>query len=361
MEMNELRFWSGVGHALLTIDEAGRLLGAGHSAAAWPLAELERAGLSARQARRFQAGAQAAEALADWLAEGDGRWLMHCEAADYPSRLRALNDAPAVLMGMGRRALLNDPQLAVVGARHASREGMRNARDFSAELSRAGLTITSGLAHGVDTAAHEGGLEGVGSTIAVVGTGLDRVYPAANRALAHRIAEQGAIISEFPLGTAPRAANFPRRNRIVSGLSAGILVVEAAERSGSLITARLAAQQGREVFAIPGSIHNPMAKGCHRLIKQGAKLVECAQDILTELADLLQLQLSLPEEAGQTPPSLPAEQAELLAHITYDPISLDELAVLTHWPVSSLQGALLGLEVAGCVEALPGGLYKRIC
>lgn len=353
-----MRFWNGVLHAQLNVKQLNALP---VGEAALSEAELVRMGLSQSQARRFVHGVAQADELARWLAGGANRWLMTCTDADWPNPLAQIEDAPAVLLGLGRRALLSDPQLAVVGARHASREGVANAATFAEALSQAGLTITSGLAHGIDAAAHRGALKGVGSTIAVMGTGIDRVYPAANQQLAHQIAEAGAIVSEFPLGTAPRAPNFPRRNRIVSGLSVGTLVVEAAERSGSLITAQLASQQGREVFAIPGSIHNPMAKGCHRLIKQGAKLVECAQDILEELSSLLQLQLGLPENTSQKAPALTSELAQLLAHITYDPISLDELAVLTRWPVSSLQGALLSLEVEGCVEALPGGLYKRIC
>ncbi len=358
MTHEELRFWNGVLHAQLS---AGQLERLPVGEAGLSVDELTRLGLSAAQARRFVRGVAQAEALAAWLSDGEQRWLMTAQDADWPPLLAQIDEAPAVLLGIGRRALLGDPQLAVVGARHASREGMRNAQAFAAELSQAGLTITSGLAHGIDTAAHQGALQGMGGTIAVMGTGIDRVYPAANRELAHQIAEAGAIVSELSLGTAPRAPNFPRRNRIVSGLSLGTLVVEAAERSGSLITARLAAQQGREVFAIPGSIHNPMAKGCHRLIKQGAKLVECAGDILEELAGVLQGQLNLSSSDREAPPALSDEQSALLAHIGFEPISLDELAVLTRWPVSNLQGALLELEVAGCVEALPGGLYKRIC
>ena len=358
MTQEELRFWNGVLHAQLSAAQVDHLP---VQAAALPQAELERLGLSAAQARRFIRGVAQAEALEAWLSGGAQRWLMTVRDADWPELLARIDEAPAVLLGMGRRTLLNDPQLAVVGARHASREGMRNAEAFAAELSQSGLTITSGLAHGIDTAAHRGALQGMGGTIAVMGTGIDRVYPAANRTLAYQIAEAGALVSELPLGTAPRAPNFPRRNRIVSGLSLGTLVVEAAERSGSLITARLAAQQGREVFAIPGSIHNPMARGCHRLIKQGAKLVECAGDILEELSAQLQQRLSLPETPEKAAPSLSDEQEALLKQMGFEPVSLDELAVLTRWPVSTLQGALLSLEVAGCVEALPGGMYKRIC
>ncbi|HIC99918.1 MAG TPA: DNA-protecting protein DprA [Piscirickettsiaceae bacterium] len=358
MTQEQLRFWNGVLHAQLNAQQL-KVLPVGE--AGLSEAELVRRGLSPSQAQRFVHGVAQADELARWLAGGTNRWLMTCTDADWPKPLAQIGDAPAVLLGLGRRTLLGDPQLAVVGARHASREGVANAEAFAEALSQAGLTITSGLAHGIDAAAHRGALKGVGSTIAVMGTGIDRIYPAVNRQLAHQIAEAGAIVSEFPLGAPPRAAHFPRRNRIVSGLSAGTLVVEAHERSGSLITARLASQQGREVFAIPGSIHNPMAKGCHRLIKQGAKLVECAQDILEELADLLRPQLALVDEDTRQIPALSEAETTLLAHIPYDPISLDELAVLTRWPVSQLQGGLLSLEMAGCVMALPGGLYKRIC
>ena len=202
---------------------------------------------------------------------------------DYPRQLLEIPDPPVLLYVKGRTDLLACSALAIVGSRNATPQGIANAESFARAASRAGVTIVSGMALGCDAAAHRGGLEGAGSTVAVIGTGADRIYPARNQALAHAIVEHGAIVSEFPLGTPPLAANFPRRNRIIAGLARGVLVVEAADRSGTLITARLAAEQGREVFAIPGSIHSPLSKGCHKLIKQGAKLVESAQDILEEI------------------------------------------------------------------------------
>src|SRR3989339_133561 len=203
--------------------------------------------------------------------------------SDYPQALLNIPDPPLLLYVKGRLDLLNHSSLAVVGSRNATTQGARNAEAFSQALSEADLCVVSGMAHGIDTAAHYGGLRGKGSSIAIIGTGLDKVYPAANRDLAHQLAQNGTLISEFPLGMPPLAHNFPRRNRIISGLSLGCLVVEASLQSGSLITARMALEQDREVFAIPGSIHSPQAKGCHALIKQGAKLVESAQDILEEL------------------------------------------------------------------------------
>lgn len=359
MEMRD--FWLRILLAQVSLEAAEAVLAAALPIEAWSQAALETLGVRSVEAGRLAAVETArVEAHAAWLAQPN-HWLMHWADEDYPLLLRQIDNPPPVLLGMGQRSLLNDPQAAIVGARHASKEGLRNAEDFAQALSQAGVTVTSGLAHGIDGAAHRGALKGVGSTIAVVGTGLDRVYPAAHKALAHEIAEKGALISSFPLGAQPKATHFPLRNRIVSGLSLGTLVVEAAEKSGSLITARLAMQQGREVFAIPGSIHNPMARGCHKLIKQGAKLVECAQDVLEELAPQLKLPLQAPVAVQAAPVAqLEDEQRALLAHIGFEPISLDELAVLTHWPVSSLQGTLLMLEMAGLIEALPGGLYKRI-
>jgi len=222
-----------------------------------------------------------APALA-WLEDGNNR-IVTLADSDYPQALLNIPDPPLLLYVKGRLDLLNRSALAIVGSRNATPQGINNAEAFAKSLSDAGLCIISGMAHGIDAAAHRGALQGQGSSIAVVGTGLDKVYPAANRDLAHALAAQGALVSEFPLGTPPLAANFPRRNRIIAGLGLGCLVVEAALKSGSLITARLAAEAGREVFAIPGSIHSPLSRGCHQLIRQGAKLVESAQDVLEEL------------------------------------------------------------------------------
>ncbi|NCS65132.1 MAG: DNA-protecting protein DprA [Hydrogenophilales bacterium CG03_land_8_20_14_0_80_62_28] len=289
----------------------------------------------------------------DWLAAPDAH-LITWNDPDYPETLRNMPDAPAWLYVKGQRAVLRRPMLAIVGSRTATAQGKRDAQAFAQALAEAGLTIVSGLADGIDAAAHEGGLAGNGAGVAVVGTGLDRVYPAKNRDLAHRLAASGALVSEFALGTPPRPGHFPRRNRLISGLSLGVLVVEAAPQSGSLITARLAAEQGRDVFAIPGSIHSPLAKGCHYLIKQGAKLVESAADILEEL----NLPWAIELAARETPPTAAADP--LLEQMGVDPISLDELAARSRLTVESLSAMLFTHEMAGLVALLPGGLYQRL-
>lgn len=292
------------------------------------------------------------------------RWLSYWDL-DYPELLKEIDDAPPILAVRGSVELLSDPQIALVGSRNASKTGIANALDFASFLSQQGLTITSGLAAGVDAVAHQGGLKGSGKTIAVLGTGLDRVYPATNQALAREIAAEGAMVSEFPLGTRPLARHFPRRNRIISGLSVGTLVVEASLKSGSLITARTANEQGREVFAIPGSIHNPQAKGCHQLIKQGAKLVESGEDVFAELGAILQLSL-LPEENPQQSKSTNFEQnlsesaRKILQFIEFEPISLDELLVMSKMPVSTVQTELMMLELQGVVEKLSAGRWQRL-
>jgi len=260
-----------------------------------------------------------------------------------------------------------------VGSRNPTPQGAANARQFACSLAQAGLTVVSGLALGVDGAAHDGALEGAApgqlATIAVVGTGLDRVYPKRHLGLAHRIVERGLIVSEFPLGTGPLAENFPRRNRIISALGQGTLVVEAAMQSGSLITARMSIEQGRDVFAIPGSIHSPQSRGCHSLIKQGAKLVETAQDILEELrvgptpaapdtasSDEAGMQQDAADpEAGQ-----PAKADALMDALGFDPVGLDALIARTGLPTPLLQARLLELELGGSVARLPGGLFQRL-
>ena len=286
-----------------------------------------------------------------WLAQPDNHFLPRTDPR-YPPQLLDLPDAPAWLYVKGDPDWLARPMLAVVGSRHATHQGLRDATAFAQTLSDAGLTIVSGLALGVDAAAHEGGLAGMGSSVAVVGTGLDRVYPARNRELAHRLVAQGAIVSEFPLGTPPKTGHFPRRNRLISGLSVGVLVVEAALESGSLITARLAAEQGRDVFAMPGSIHSALSKGCHRLIKQGAKLVESANDILEELGGRLAVpKTDPPSEEGTDP---------LLDVLATGPMALDQLAECLGLTVDALSVRLLSAEMAGMIARLPGGLYQRI-
>ncbi len=291
--------------------------------------------------------------LGEWLAQA-GNSLITLADHDYPQVLLNIPDPPALLYAKGDRALLGRAAMAIVGSRNATAQGNSNAEAFAEALSSAGLCVVSGMAHGIDAAAHRGGLRGPGSSIAVVGTGLDRIYPAANRELAHALATNGLLLSEFPLGTPPLPANFPKRNRIISGLSLGCLVVEASLQSGSLITARLALEQGREVFAIPGSIHAPQAKGCHYLIKQGAKLVESAQDILDEVGHHAETQP--PRSAGGS--AGPAHP--LLAHLGFDPVDLDSLVARSGLTIDALSAILLQLELEGAVATLPGGLYQRV-
>lgn len=288
-----------------------------------------------------------------WLAE-PGNHFLPITDPNYPERLRNIADPPPWLYVKGDLALLASPMLAIVGSRHATAQGCRDARAFAQSLAAAGLTIVSGLALGIDTAAHEGALAG-GRSLAVVGTGLDRVYPARNRDLAHRLAATGALVSELPLGTPPRPGQFPRRNRIISGLSLGVLVVEATLESGSLITARLASEQGREVFALPGSIHSPLSKGCHRLIREGAKLVECVEDILEELCWQWQPPVQSPADDKTADP--PEALLELMGA---DPIAIDRLVGLSGLTVETLSAKLLTLELEGKVASLPGGLYQRL-
>jgi DNA processing protein len=271
--------------------------------------------------------------------------------SDYPQALLNIPDPPLLLYVKGRLDLLNHSSLAVVGSRNASVQGIRNAEAFAHAASEADLCVVSGMAHGIDTAAHMGGLRGRGCSIAVIGTGQDKVYPAANRQLAHQLAHEGTLISEFPLGTPPLAHNFPRRNRIISGLSLGCLVVEASLQSGSLITARMALEQGREVFAIPGSIHMPQAKGCHALIKQGAKLVENPSDILDELGWL--------SAAGDTASNI-SQAHPVFDHLGFDPLDIDSLSQRSGLTIEALSAILLQLELEGQVATLAGGMYQRI-
>lgn len=297
-----------------------------------------------------------------WAAE-PGNHILTLADSEYPQALLNSADPPVLLYLKGRIELLNRPALAVVGSRNATPQGEANAEAFSAALAAAGLTIVSGLALGIDAAAHRGALsagEAGGSTIAVIGTGADRIYPAKNRDLARRIAEQGAIISEFPLDTPALAANFPRRNRIIAGLAQGCLVVEAAARSGSQITARLAAEAGREVLAIPGSIHSPLAKGCHQLIKQGAKLVESAQDVLEEINWQNRPAVVSAETRVAADSAATLGSAAVLQALGHDPCALDILAVRSGLPAGQLLTVLLELELAGLVASLPDGRYQRL-
>ncbi|MFW5969039.1 MAG: DNA-processing protein DprA [Halofilum sp. (in: g-proteobacteria)] len=304
----------------------------------------------------------------EWAAADPCRHLIPLDDPRYPASLAGIGDPPPVLYVLGDPEVLDLPALAIVGTRHPTPSGRETAYEFARHLGAAGLAIASGLALGIDGAAHEGALAGGGLTLAVAGTGLDRVYPARHAELARRIADEGALVSELPVGTRPSREAFPRRNRILAGMSVGTLVVEAAVRSGSLITARLALEQGREVFAIPGSIHNPVARGCHRLIRQGAKLVETGDDVLEEIAALLGAQWRAAPVAatgndaadgGASADAHDPEYSRLLASIDWEPRGVDELATASGLDASAVASMLLRLELEGTVRVVPGGLYQR--
>jgi len=291
-----------------------------------------------------------------WSNADDGQSVITLADPEYPRSLLEIPDPPIVLYVRGRFELLNRPVLSVVGSRSPTAQGILNAERFAAALADAGLVIASGLALGIDAAAHRGALSTTaGDTIAFIGTGIDRIYPARNRELALEIGGRGCIVSEFPIGTPVLAANFPRRNRLISGIARGVLVVEAATESGSLITARLAGEQGREVFAVPGSIHSPQSRGCHQLIKQGAKLVETAQDVLEELN--WSYPSAIPSAESMSDDSAPDS---LLSLMGFDPCGLDELAERSSLAADMLAVKLLHLELDGQIASLPGGRYQRI-
>jgi DNA processing protein len=367
---DELRAWLRLVHCPgLSPGAARRLLAAFGSpqraVAAGPGAWREVAGADAAQA--LQQPSLDPDALFDstraWLAADPARrHVLTLGDPAYPGALLETADPPLLLYAQGRIELLALPSIAIVGSRHATPGGLDNARAFATHLSQAGMVVVSGLALGIDGAAHDGALAGAstsgGGTIAVVGTGLDRVYPKRHHALAHRISEEaGLMLSEFALGSMPLASHFPRRNRIIAGLTLGTLVVEAAIQSGSLITARLAVECGREVFAIPGSIHSPQSRGCHRLIKDGAKLVETADDIVQEL------RLPLPPTAGAGGTtgsrSDGPRRDPLLEALGHDPVTLDALSARLGWPTAELQARLLEMELDGRLARLPGGLFQR--
>ncbi len=297
--------------------------------------------------------------------------IITCACPEFPPQLHEISAVPPVLYICGNLEILLSPQIAMVGSRSPTLTGINTARDFAESLSTSGITITSGLALGIDAASHDGALQGIGSTIAVTATGLDRIYPAKHRDLAYKIIETGAIISEFPIGTPPKAENFPRRNRIISGLAIGTVVVEAALKSGSLITASYAYEQNKEVFAIPGSINNPLSKGCHMLIKQGAKLVETANDIIEEIAPMIETQQTLltPETLTDTidPPrielnldlDLDEEYGTLLNQIDHSPVSVDILIERTGFSANTICSMLLILEMKGVITSITGGIYCR--
>jgi DNA processing protein len=341
-------------------DTARRLLaacGSPQGVLATPTATLRQwvgAGVAEALAKSSPLLEERLQAACAWLDGGPDRHVLTLGEPAYPALLLQTADPPLLLYVQGDVSVLGLQAVAVVGSRRPTVQGSDNARAFAATLSQHGLVVISGLALGIDAAAHEGALGSDKATVAVVGTGLDRVYPARHRDLAHRIAEHGAVVSEFAPGTPPLPENFPLRNRIIAGLSLGTLVVEAALQSGSLITARLALEAGRDVFAVPGSIHAPQSKGCHALIKQGAKLVESAQDILEELHLAGPTQAALPLHDGTTAPADP-----LLDALGHDAVTMDALVSRTGWPVSDLNAKLLGLELDGQVSRLPGGLYQR--
>ncbi len=326
-----------------------------------PAAELERLGVDPKVAAGLaDIDWSAVDADLRWL-EADNHHLIRWGDPLYPPLLAEIGAAPPLLFVVGDPGHLSLPQLAMVGSRNPSAGGRDTAYDFAAHLAAAGLAITSGLALGIDTAVHRGALDGGGVTIAVTATGPDRIYPARNRDLAHAIAEHGALVTEFPTGTGVRADQFPRRNRIISGLSLGTLVVEASLRSGSLITARYALEQGREILAIPGSIHNPLSKGCHRLIRQGAKLVETAEDVLEELPPVEHMNTA-PAVDDSTPQdeALDEEYQQVLAALGHDPVPVDLIVQRTGLTPGAVSSMLLVLELKGLVAAASGGRYARI-
>lgn len=299
--------------------------------------------------------------------QGEHKFILSITSENYPALLREISDPPFILYIQGDVDCLMKPQLGIVGSRTPTRSGSDNAHEFAAALSQAGLGITSGMALGVDGEAHQGALSVNEKTIAVMGTGLDRIYPARHKKLAHQIAEQGALVSEFPIGTGVRPGHFPKRNRIISGLSLGVLVVEAALKSGSLITARLAMEQGREVFAIPGSIHNPLARGCHRLIRDGAKLVETANDIIEELSAMALFSNKMPttgqsenndKEKDSIESELDEEQQAIFDAVDYSTTYVDEIVKQTQLSVAVVSGTLLLLEMQGYIVNEKGGYSK---
>jgi len=369
--------------AWLTLLRAPGLGGAGLRAL------LQRAGTAraiCRDPRSLRASAGLDQTALEWMADPDtarldadlawlaqpGHRLLRCDEADFPPQLETIPQPPAALFVAGDPAALLGPQVAIVGARSATAQGLANARDFARTLSHAGLTVTSGMADGIDGAAHAAALEAGGQTVAVVGTGPDLVYPRKHRDLAARIVERGAIVSEFPPGTEARPDHFPRRNRLIAGLALGTLVVEAGLQSGSLITARLAVEAGREVFALPGSIHNPLAKGCHRLLRDGARLVETAAEVIEALVPAAQAQgaglrarletagtpeapQSSSDDHGQDP-----DYVSLLAALGDVPTSLDELAERTRLAPAALSSMLLLLELEGAVGPAVNGRWQRV-
>jgi len=350
-------------HAYLRVTELRALMdlfGGVDEIVGLPRSRLSESGLSAEKCAAISSpDEEAITAALRWL-EQDRHNLVAWGDDNYPEMFSQIAAPPLVLYVNGDIEALHLPALAIIGSRNPTQGGLRNSREFASYLASRGFMIVSGLAQGIDAAAHEGALKARGKTVAFLGTGIDRVYPAVNRRLAHAVAENGALVSEYPLGAAPERWHFPERNRLISGLGLGTLVVEAARRSGSLITARLAAEQGREVFALPGSIHNALARGCHELIRQGAKLVESADDILSELRPLADHMLEIAGESTTSESALPEpddEYAELRKILSHDPTSIDELEKQSGLTIDQLSSMLLILELHGEVESLSGGRY----
>tara|TARA_R110002072_G_scaffold28268_3_gene91003 strand:+ start:175 stop:1341 length:1167 start_codon:yes stop_codon:yes gene_type:complete len=337
-----------------------------HNAATLKALGLATETINALEAWRCQDSAHPVIASADGIYRDclrTGTAILTIADADYPEPLRHIHDGPLVLYVRGDRSLLGREQIGIVGSRNATRAGLEHARSFAAALGQKGLLVTSGLALGVDGAAHAGALDAGFPTVAVIGNGVDKPYPYRHRTLSERIAGEGVIVSEYPPGTSAKAGHFPRRNRIISGLSRGILVVEAGLKSGSLITARLALEQGREVFAIPGSVHNPLARGCHHLIRQGAKLVETVDDICEELGGWWTSQNEGDSSSvimkRPAPEGLDSREIAVLEALGYDPQSTDDLCSVTGLPADQLMQSLLLLELQGLVDSAPGG-FQRI-
>ena len=342
---------------LLAIDSALNIVNYSHE-------QLQSLGFSDSQITylKFKTEPLVEECLS-WQAKSANHHLVTHQCAVYPPSLRQIASAPSTLFVRGNIATLSDPQIAMVGSRNASLEGLQTAKAFAREFAQSGLIVTSGLALGIDGYAHDGALEGGGETFAVLGSGLDAIYPARHRKLAQRIEEQGALISEFRPSAKPRPENFPRRNRIISGLSLGTLVVEAAEKSGSLITARYALEQGREVFALPGSIHSPTSRGGNSLIKSGACLVQSAQDVLVEIKSLLDWSIEVQPSLFEAPITDNANEQlpfpHLLANVGLEATPVDILAQRTHIPVHEVMMQLLELELLGHVVAVSGGYIRK--
>ena len=389
-----LQIWRAVGVGPATLNRLLNYFGSAVAALDSSDAEITSAGLKPAILQNLRSvPVEAALADLEWLHRAHHRHILVPEDPRYPQLLRDLKAAPPILFVAGQPELLNEPQLAMVGSRTPTTYGRENAQAFAQYLAKHGITVTSGLALGIDAVSHQSALDAGGTTIAVIATGLDIIYPAKNRSLAERIVEHGAIVSEFPIGAKPQAQNFPRRNRIISGLSLGSLVVEAALQSGSLVTAQHALEQGREVFAIPGSIHSPLAHGCHRLIRQGAKLVETAADILEELTPQLHTYLgsatmptTLALATAQTPKSvkptkplsflkslttqenteerseakLDPEEQQILATIGLEPIPIDQIVLQTGLTPDVVSSMLLMLELQGYIAACGGGRYQRL-